>query len=278
MPPQKSKVVGRYGRPSKRKSFSLKLRFSRKFFYLAFLTAILAGAFYFFLISGSFEIKEVNVSGFEEVSEEQILGAVNNILGEKKFGIFGADNYFLLSEEKLQSSILVSLLKVRAVDIKKIDKNVLEIYVEERKIVGVWCGDNGCFYFDKEGVIFDQAPRSFGSLMVSVTDERDIEPNLGSVVLEEAQVNLAQEAHRLVGNNFPFGIRGIIITPDAEFEILTSENWRILLNKNEDIEYQLSNLKYVLDEEIGTRSGELEYVDLRLGNRVYYKYWGETVD
>jgi len=237
--------------------------------------AILAGAFYFFLISDSFEIREVNISGFKAVSEEQILGTVNNVLGEKKFGFLRSANYFLLSKEKLQSNMLISLPKIRAVDIKKVDKNVLEIYVQEREVAGVWCGDNECFYFDKEGVIFEQAPRSFGSLMVSVTDERDIEPNLGDVVLEAAQVNLVQEAHRLLGNNFPFGIRGIIITPDAEFEILTSQNWRILLNKNEDIEYQLSNLKYVLDEEVGIRRDELEYVDLRLGNRVYYKYKGK---
>ena len=234
--------------------------------------AILSGAFYFLLISGSFEMREVNISGFEAVSEEQILGAMNNILKEKKFGLLGAANYFLLSEEKLQSSILVSLPKIKNADIKKVDKNVLEIYVEEREVTGVWCRDNECFYFDKGGVIFEQAPRSFGSLIVSVTDERDIEPNLGSVVLGKAQVDLVREAHRLLGNNFPFGVRGIIITHDAEFEILTSENWRVLLDKNEDIEYQLSNLKYVLDEEIGTRRGELEYVDLRLGNRVYYKY------
>ena len=272
MPPQKSKVVGRYGRPQKKKSFRLKFLFSRKFFYLALLTAILGGAFYFFLISGSFKMREVNISGFEAVSEEQILGAMNNILREKKFGLLGAANYFLLSEEKLQSSILVSLPKIKNADIKKIDKNVLEIYVEEREVTGVWCRDNECFYFDKEGVIFEQAPRSFGSLMVSVTDERDIEPNLGSAVLRGAQVDLVREAHRLLGNNFPFGVRGIIITQDVEFEILTSENWRVLLDKNEDIDYQLSNLKYVLDEEIGTRRGELEYVDLRLGNRVYYKY------
>ena len=50
--------------------------------------------------------------------------------------------------------------------------------------------------------------------------------------------------------------------------LLTAELWE----KDDDIEYQLSNLKYVLDEEIKARRGELEYVDLRLGNKVYYKY------
>jgi len=48
----------------------------------------------------------------------------------------------------------------------------------------------------------------------------------------------------------------------------------VFLDNEEDADYNLSNLKYLLDEEIQTRRRELEYVDLRLGNKVYYKYKG----
>ena len=147
--------------------------------------------------------------------------------------------------------------------------------IEERDTLGVWCKSGDCFYFDKNGVIFEQAPRSFGSLVISIEDARDIEANLGSAVLDKNQVEFSSAVHGIIGRNFPFSSRTFFITKEAEYEILTSENWRLLLNKNEDSEYQLSNLKHLLDKEIQSRRGELEYIDLRLGNKVYYKYRSE---
>jgi hypothetical protein len=169
----------------------------------------------------------------------------------------------------------------------------LDISVEERNAIGVWCDKprtyadidadlrrqtSVCFYFDKYGVIFEQAPKSTGSLILAVEDERNFDPSLGATVLTSAEITFFEEAKGLISRNFPFNAQLFIITQKSEFEFITSENWRVLLNKNETPEYQLSNLKYLLDEEIKNRRPELDYVDLRLGNRIYYKYAGESID
>ena len=145
---------------------------------------------------------------------------------------------------------------------------------EEREAIGIWCKGSDCFYFDKEGVIFEESPKSSGSLLISIEDARGTAANLGSAVLSESQIASAQDAQRLVKGNFPFAVSSILVRTGEEYELLTTEGWRVLLNKTDGLEYQLSNLKYVIDEEIKTRRGELEYVDLRLGNRVFYKYKG----
>lgn len=272
MPLKRQVVVGKYGRSPKRKDFRVKIHFNRKFFYLTLAAAALVAIFYLFFISSAFRIKGVNISGLETVNEGRVLDVVDNILDDKKFGFLDGANSFIFSKDSLRASMLTLFPKMGNVEIKISDNDVLNIIIEERDMAGVWCRARECFYFDKGGIIFEEAPQSLGSLMVAVTDERNIEPNLGSVVLEALQVSLAKEAYRLIGNNFSFGIKTIIITPEGEYEVLTSENWRILLDKSADLEHQLSNLKYLLDEEVKTRRKELEYVDLRLGNRVYYKY------
>ena len=257
---------------------------------MALLALGAGGVFYFLFVSHKFEIKNVIISGLETVSEDEVRGAVDNVLGEKKFRFFESRNYFLFSTHKLQTSLLASFPKIGEVEIQKSQQSILDIFVQERDAIGVWCGMHGCFYFDKTGVIFEPAPKSFGSLMITIEDERyltstetvpaDIngdspgEISLGSAVLTIEQVVFAGEAQGLVGRNFPFSVRTFRISEEGEYEILTSEGWRVLLDKNAGVEYQLSNLKYVLDEEIETRRHELEYVDLRLGNRVYYKYRG----
>ena len=270
-PKKRRVIVGKYGRPKKKKSIRIKFRFTRKFFYLTALLAIAGGIFYFLFISDNFEIKEVNISGLKTISEENVQSTADAILREERFGFIKATNYFIFPKDKLRAAILISHPKIEGIDIQSTREKV-EISITERKTLGVWCKENDCFYFDKAGVIFENAPKSVGSLVISISDERDIDVNIGSIVLDEQQVDLAETVHGLIGRNFSFGIRTIVIAPDGEVEVLTSENWRLLLEKDDDIEYQLSNLKYVLDEEIKARRGELEYVDLRLGNKVYYKY------
>jgi len=148
--------------------------------------------------------------------------------------------------------------------------------VEERIAIGVWCNiESSCFYFDKEGVIFEQAPKSSGSLILAIEDYRDFEASLGSTVLTREDISFFRESRGLLSRNFPFSVNKFTVSEKSEFELVTSESWRVLLDKKESPEYQLSNLKYLLDEEVAARRFELDYVDLRLGNRLYYKYKAE---
>ncbi len=274
--PKHNVVVGRYSRPGKR-ARHFNFRVSKKIFYFLIPVIILGGIFYFLFISGRFEVKEVNISGLKAVNEEEVRKLINDVLAPKKFGVLKSKNHFLLSRDKLQSSILSSIHKIGSVRIEK-TTDALNIAIEEREAIGIWCKGSDCFYFDKKGIIFEESPKSSGSLFISIEDMRNMETNLGSAVLSEPEVVLAEDSQRLLRGNFPFSAVTIVITADGEYELLTTEGWRVLLNKNDGLEYQLSNLKYVIDEKIKTRRGELEYVDLRLGNRVYYKYTAETID
>lgn len=209
--------------------------------------------------------------GLKTIPRDQIFREVNSIFNQKKFVFLKSRNYFIFPEDKMRAEILETFPKIGEVIVKK-NSETIEITVEERGMIGVWCSMGECFYFDKKGVIFEQAPKSTGSLILAVEDARNFDHNLGDTVLTSAEVTFLEEARGLISRNFPFDAQLFIITQKSEFEILTSENWRVFLNKKESPQYQLSNLKYLLDEEIKNRRRELDYVDLRLGNRVYYKY------
>ena len=278
-------------RPSKNRAFSVfLLRVGRRHIKALLLSVLLVsmtgGVFYFLFISDKFAIGQVNVSGLKAIRETEVRRVVDDILEQKRFGFLESTNYFLFPSDMLQTTLAAAFPRIGNAKVQKLQHNTVDIIIEERDAIGVWClasrdlakpdGPDGCFYFDKKGVIFVQAPKSFGSLMIGIRDERDTEASVGNAVLSSAQVAFAGAAQGLVSRNFPFSIRTFVITRDGEYEILTSEGWRVLLDKSAEAEYQLSNLKYVLDEEIETRRQELEYVDLRLGNRVYYKYKGSV--
>ena len=55
--------------------------------------------------------------------------------------------------------------------------------------------------------------------------------------------------------------------------VKTSEDWEVYLNPQEDINWQLTKLGAVLEEEIPLeKRKDLEYIELRFGNFAPYKY------
>lgn len=274
MSPYKSKVLGRYGRPkTQRKSFRVNLRILRKVFLFSLPLGIFGGILYFVFLSSYFEIKNVNISGLKSVSEDNVRQEVSKIFARRNWVIGKLSNYFLFSKDLAKAEIQSAFPKIGEIKIEKVYPEILNVEIRERNATGVWCRVADCFYFDAQGVIFEPAPKSFGSLMITAEDQRDLDNvKIGDAVLSAERVSFLEEAKELIGRNFEFSIKNFIITSRGEIEILTSENWRILLAQKETLEYQFSNLKYLLDEEIKNRRRELEYVDLRLGNKLYYKF------
>jgi len=69
----------------------------------------------------------------------------------------------------------------------------------------------------------------------------------------------------IVGFEFSFQIQ-------REFRALTSDGFLLWINRDDDFAGVTKVLKTVLDEEIKDRRAELEYADLRFGNKVFYRY------
>jgi hypothetical protein len=57
----------------------------------------------------------------------------------------------------------------------------------------------------------------------------------------------------------------------GDLEILTPEGWLIYLDITHPADIQIDALKRVLQEEIKENRSRLEYIDLRVPNRAYYK-------
>lgn len=276
-------------KPKNLRPFPIKVALAFLFFALVF-----GGIFYFLFFSEYFSIKSVAVEGQRTIQGKDIRGAVAFVLSSKKMGVLPLNNFLLLPDEKLRASLIEGFPKIATLEIKKMSPNRLGVIISEREASGIWClvsrdlvmaspdplrsgtkrdgTQETCFYFDKEGVAFEESSKSVGSLILSVEDEREKTRYMGEVVLEEERIEFFLKIKELVDKNFPFIIKNFVIKRDGEIELLTSGIWRILFDKTAAPEFQLSNLKYILDEEIGPRINELEYVDLRLGNRVYYKF------
>jgi hypothetical protein len=139
---------------------------------------------------------------------------------------------------------------------------------------GIICRQNfgGCFYFNKDGIIFKDAPMTSGSLIIIIQDYSNRNYELGNQILEKSFIDIILEINKNLFSEIGLKILSFSINsyPIEELKAITNEGWYVLFSLKRDIKNQLLVLKVGLNEKIKDRTN-LQYVDLRIENRIYYK-------
>ncbi len=218
-----------------------------------------------------FNFKKLNLEGSKEIDAQEI---------EK---VIKQTNIFFVSEKEIKNRLSAAFPKIAEA---KIEKNILQrtikITVTERERVGITCkaermGGAGeeliknCFYFDKSGTIFENAPQTSGSLMLFVKDFSPTELVLGNEILKSSVIaSMSEIKNGLSLPNNGISFFEINILPPKEIKAVTSRGWYIFFDLTGDIIKQIAILKAALKEKI-SNVDNLEYIDLRIENRIYYK-------
>jgi hypothetical protein len=145
--------------------------------------------------------------------------------------------------------------------------------IDEQEI-GIVCKQDigNCFYFNKGGIIFKDAPQTSGSLILLIKDYSNKDYRLGDKVLDENFLDILLQTKEELFSKMGLKAASFDIEsfPVEILRVVTSESWYILFSLKRDIKSQLLALKAALDEKIQNRMN-LQYVDLRIENRIYYK-------
>lgn len=144
----------------------------------------------------------------------------------------------------------------------------------------------GCYYIDKSGVIFKRAPQVSGSLFLIIKDfsgsklrlnESDENAadgyiQLGDKIANPQIIDIIVNLRNKITLNKEFRAKEFKIYKFNDLRILTSEGWEIYFDPAGDAQGQLDALLLALDKEISEeKRRNLEYIDLRVKGRVYYK-------
>lgn len=151
---------------------------------------------------------------------------------------------------------------------KLFEKNPEKIDEQE---IGIICAET-CFYLNKDGIIFKDAPKTSGSLVMMIKDYSERDYKLGDKILDKSLLDILlqtkEELFSKIGiKAASFDIESI---PVETLRVVTSESWYILFSLERNMKNQLLALKAALDEKIQNRMN-LQYIDLRIENRIYYK-------
>lgn len=236
---------------------------------------IAASAVYLLFFAGYFEIKKVNSSVAEGISETEIGQSINSWLDRSFWGIRRRDNSLLVSFDEVENLLAKQFPKIESVEFSKDSLQEISVSIISRKPEGIWClsAKNKCFFFDRAGVAYAETGPSNGAIFTNVDDRRDREVELGRKIAPDDWLSSIITARKLLLES-GFNALEFVIGSGSfdEFEAKTEQGWKIFFSNSTDIAGQIRAMLILLDQKLsGDQKSNLQYIDLRIQDRIYYK-------
>lgn len=229
-----------------------------------------------------FAIQNIIVEGNVTLSTEKIVVlAQEKLVGNYGF-IFSRSNIVFFPKQEIMKSISAQTLRIKTVSIERLLWNSIAIKITERMPIGVWCGvekniTEPCYLMDAEGFIFDTAPQFSGSAYTRFFGPIKGNGVLGSELTpRQAFIQVSTFADALP--NIALDAVALVMK-DKDYSVYLKSDTEIRLTYTDPIDRTISTLKSILEQRQFTNGGiaNAEYIDLRYGNKIFYKFKGKEV-
>ena len=218
---------------------------------------------YFVVISAKFKISEVEISGIEKISSEEIKNFI---------AVESSERIFLMNKVELTNKILHKFPLIESVNLKKDFPQTLKLTIKERGDFAVLCNNENlqnCFKIDRNGVIFEVL-NSMQPDNLIIIKESDGELLLGSNLVDKNIILLISNIQKNLNDNFQISVKTVFVANSLVFT--TSENWKIYFDPTTDIDLQITKMNILLRDEIPANIRKnLQYIYLQYKDRAYYK-------
>ena len=246
-------------------------------------------------------VKNIEVKNNKTIDGNKVLELEQKKIVGNYFYFIPKAKIFLIKPGDLSGILKQNFPILLQTNIRRIFPDKISLNIVERTPIGIWCkkgAPNGdyisgyeglksrltesqnysaisCYDYDADGVIFQTAPYTSGSLITKIYDhsQRFAGSKIGDRVLNPDILEFLHQAQAKLNSGFELKTEQIILGTDSEGAVLYfASGWFLILNQKGDLDYQLQVLKNVLDQSVGDQMPNLAYIDLRIQNRAYYKY------
>ena len=218
-------------------------------------------------------INKVSISGNNRVSNKQIESVVaTQLAGVRAYGIYKG-TILTYNEAGLIETLKYQYPLLRDVQVKISGINELSLEVTERIPVALWCREVECYEVDQDGYIFNKVKE--GSILKLVEYSGGM---TGDVLRQHLLPNDFTKVQAFVSALIGNGSRVVsvhILPNERELRIKSLNYPELRVKIDDDLDKVLAYLEVTLaSTDYKAYVSEVSmpgYIDLRFGNRVYYK-------
>jgi hypothetical protein len=246
------------------------------------IVALVAVAIPVYLLKTSrFQITNLVVVGNSVTQYEDIQKIVVDKINANYLWIFPKSNDAVYPKSAIKNTLFQNIPRLNSINISLSNPHTLVVSVTENSPSALYCTDttnpvdpSGCYFLDKTGYIFSEAPSFSGGVYVVYTSQPLIDsPLKKSFLTPEKFAPL---------NNFLESLSKIGLSPKTfidkgdEYNVVLSNNAVVMWKSSADLDTIQSDLESFLSDPnfLKERSGlqRILYIDLRFGSKVFYKF------
>ena len=229
---------------------------------------------YIFFYSPIFAIKNVDIQSTENIPAQLIKkNYVDWQMAQNKLFVLRQSNIFLFSRSWLKKNISQKFDPQELRMSKKLP-HTLQIEIKEKNPSLVWITQEKYYYLEKNGLASQEADKDrLIAGLPQIYDESNADLKVGEQIIKKEVVqfilNLKEKMPEETGINIASFSAPTRIAP--QINVKTEKGFAIYFDPQRDAEAQISKLKRTIDELLKNKLDSLQYIDLRMENRVYYK-------
>ena len=248
--------------------------------------AVFTGIVAFFRIP-YFQVKKIEISGNSLIDGDDLTDAVKVKMDGKYLWLFPKTNIFIMSKDKILAELPENFKRIKNISLDKKYFGTIAVKIEERNNKALFCEKEDCAYADENGFVFEKAPYFSGAVFLKLVDQRNSDSGenakkndgyLGTNLIEESEfkkilefAGLARLDSARLAAKTGGGVSEVVLKKENIYEFYTQEGWKIILNDKNEPQSAYLNLITALDANIKDKRPKLDYIDLRLGNKIYFK-------
>lgn len=258
------------------------------FFSKLLMGAVVASFFgiiiYIIFFSPFLVISKIEISGNNYLKIESIRSVVDPQLAGKHLDVANKNNLILASKQSIVDALKKKFKRVDEIEITKVFPDILKIKIKERESAAIFCSQNECFVVDNAGIPYAEADFTANELdesnLLIMHDNSNKKINRMENFVDEGYVSYLLDIKKELKNELDLEIDKNLYTPSlisGDIRARTFAGWEIFFDKSLPIKREISTLKLVLekiDKETNDKNNRdnLEYIDLRMNNKVFYKF------
>lgn len=254
----------------------------RKIFLWFFLLTIsIAGIVYGLFFSPYFTIDKITVEGTDIISSQDVKQIVETVLTEKVWGVFATHNVFFFPVTETQDVIVKTFPPIKEIGIAtKLhpirigswnQKSEIVVRIIERPQTALTCDTSRCFFTDDNGVLFSPTASSSDMTLLHISESSIPEKALPYVLYSSDFISFIKNI-KVAGSDEGIAFNSFSRVNDfGDIQAYAADGYSVFFTMSQDAKKQVHILKEILSKMIQGDSAKLDYVNLRVENRAYYK-------
>lgn len=253
-------------------------------FIFIFLACSFLGVLIFSLFFSDFlRINRMELEGVEELEENKVNEVLLSYISGNYLKVIPKNNLIVSSERKLKERLMRDFRKIKDVKIEKKFPDAINVKITERKSLILWCSGGPCYIVDENGYAYSgidlDSEEAKQNNLVKLVDNSAKPVNFGEYVLEREIAGLISNVNEELKKELNLDTEEEFFTQtrvSGDVKIRIKDGYALFIDARQPLEATLNTLKIFLEnEDIKKKTKDLEYVDLKVEGKVYYKFKSE---